>query len=56
MDQKLSVDQLAYFDRLATLTTERALEDLSRAFATDTGLAVPARVFNAVLQRPERFE
>jgi hypothetical protein len=56
--QKLSVDQLAYFDRLAALTTEpeRWFEDLSRAFTTDTGLAVPARVFNALLQRSERCE
>jgi hypothetical protein len=56
--QKIGVDQLAYFDRLAALTTDPDpwFDELSRAFTTDTGLAVPARVFNALLQQPEKFE
>jgi hypothetical protein len=56
--QKLSADQLAYFDRLAALTTDPAQssDELSRAFAIDAGLAVPARVFNALLQGSEKFE
>lgn len=57
-NERLSADQHAYFSRLAALTTgpDVSFDELGRAFHADPGLAVPAQVYNALLQRQEPFE
>jgi hypothetical protein len=54
----LGADQHAYFARLAALTTDPdvTFDELGRAFHADPGLAVPAQVYDALLQRQEPFE
>jgi hypothetical protein len=57
-DAQLDEKQLAYFDRLAILTThpDQTLGELRQAYRADDGLRVPDRVFNALLQKPEALE
>ncbi len=54
-DDALQADQLAFFDRLAPLTSQPdvSFEELRRFYEGDDRLRVPPTVFNAVLQRPE---
>jgi hypothetical protein len=50
-------DQLAFFDRLAALTRtpDTAFSDLRKLYEGDDRLHVPATVFNALLNRPEKI-
>jgi hypothetical protein len=54
-DHELDDDQLAYFDELAQTLRDpdASFDSLRRSFAGDEGLRVPAKVFNALLDRPE---
>lgn len=54
-DEPLNADQLAFFDRLATITRapDSSFADLRTLYANDDRLRVPATVFNAILNRPE---
>jgi hypothetical protein len=54
-DEPLKAEQLAFFDRLATLThtPEASFAELRRLYEGDDRLRVPATVFNAVLNRAE---
>ena len=54
-DTPLQEDQLALFDRLATVTRapDTAFTELRRLYEGDDRLRVPATVFNAVLNCPE---
>jgi hypothetical protein len=52
---ELRPDQLAYFDRLATMThdADASFAELRRLYETDPGLTVHGTVFNAVRNQPE---
>jgi hypothetical protein len=54
---ELSDAQGEYFAELAALSQEPddAFGELQKRYATDELIRVPETVFNAVLQRPERF-
>jgi len=54
-DEPLQHDQLAFFDRLASLThaPDSSFAEWRTLYADDDRLRVPATVFNAVLNRPE---
>jgi hypothetical protein len=54
---ELSDAQREYFGELAALSREpdAAFDELQKRYATDELIRVPETVFNAVLQRPERF-
>ena len=54
---ELSDAQGEYFAELAALSREpdAAFDELQKRYATDELIGVPETVFNAVLQRPERF-
>ena len=53
--ESASADQLALFDRLATLTRspDTSFAELRELYEHGPGLKVPPTVFNAVLNRPE---
>ncbi len=55
--QELDDDQLAFFDRLAVLTRapDASFAELRALYEGDERLRVPATVFNALLNRPERI-
>jgi len=52
-DQTLSNDELAFFDRLATLTRDpdAGFDELRTLYDTDARLHVPDQVYNATLDR-----
>ena len=54
-NEQLDNDQLAYFDRLATLThkPDASFEELCRLYETDDRVRVPEVVFNPMLKREE---
>jgi hypothetical protein len=54
-NEPLQDDQLAFFDRLASLTRapDSSFAELRKLYEGDDRLRVPATVFNAVLNRPE---
>ena len=54
-NQKLSAEQLDWFDRLATLTEQldQSLDQLREVFAADERLRVPPIAHNALLNRSE---
>jgi hypothetical protein len=54
-NETLSDDQLAFFDRLASLTREpdASFDELRKLFEDDERLRVPATVFNSLLNRSE---
>jgi hypothetical protein len=54
-DEPLSDEQIAFFDRLATLTRDpdASFDELRRSYEGDDRLLVPTTVFNAVLNRSE---
>lgn len=54
-DEELDSDQLAFFDRVATLTADpdASFGELRALYEGDERLRVPTTVFNAVLNRPE---
>jgi Transglutaminase-like superfamily len=54
-DEPLQTDQLALFDRLATVTRapDATFAELRALYEGDERLPVPATVFNSVLNRPE---
>lgn len=53
--QELSDEELAYFDKLATMTLDpdNRFDELRRQYENDDRLRVPPTVFNAVSNRPE---
>ena len=54
-NQALEADELAFFDRLAAITRapDTSFDELRESYARDDRLRVPAKVFNALLNRPE---
>jgi hypothetical protein len=54
-DDTMDGDRLAFFDRVARLTSEpdQSFEEFRKLFHDDDRLRVPAVVFNAALQRPD---
>jgi hypothetical protein len=52
---ELSADQLAYFDELAELTADpdSNFDAIKRRYASDSGLLLPGRVFNALRRQEE---
>lgn len=56
-DKPLSEEQFAFFDRLAVLTRtpDACFEELRTLYEGDSGLRVPATVFNAILNREDEW-
>jgi hypothetical protein len=55
--EPLTAEQLALFDRLAALTRtpDAAFDELRSLYQSETQVQVPATIFNAVLNRQERW-
>jgi hypothetical protein len=55
-NESIEGDQLGFFDRLAELTRlpDRSIDDLRELYNSDDRVCVPATVFNASLNRPEK--